>query len=736
MSKSFELNSGAEGISERFDRSSMSSHTSDLYEFGPYTLDARRRVFTHGDHVVPLAPKTFELLLQLVQGEGRAFSKQELMTALWPDTFVEEANLSFQISVLRKALGESGGRVIETVPKHGYRLTADVKVRPRAGDQTSAVLTAETSAPTPSTAIGSAGHWKKWMAALAAGVVLAAVGYAAYFRERPSETIRTAPTAPVPLTAYPGFENAPSLSPDGSQVAFSWNGPKEDNYDIYVKLVGPGEPIPLTKDPARDDNPAWSPDGRQIAFERFTAAGRADVFVVPALGGAEKKVATDLLSESRLGTIFGSAGNLRWTPDGKWLAHGGGASQGGVWLLAVDGSDSRRLTDAGMGPAFSEDGRYLAFIRCHGTGCAVYVLPLTSGMMPAGPPSRVTPEAPYIRAVAWMPGGSALVFSSAGHLVTLSRLQRIALAPNRLEPVGPPELLPFGENGVSFSISSTGRLVYSAQFRDANIRRLSLSGPDGRDAEPLVPSTFDDHTSDYSPNGKRLAFASTRSGAEEIFVANADGANPVQVTSTGGAMCSNPRWSPDGRTILFHARRDRSVDLFLLDPDSGKLDRLTDDPAWDGQANWSRDGRTIYFLSGRTGQNEIWKMPAAGEVLPLKLPDRGERWPSNHSIAASSTTPRTWIRVGIWRLPIDGGEEKPIVEEGLSNSLNFVVADRGLYFVAVGDAPHKTSIDFFEYTTGKRTTLLNLGRPWWYGMAWSPDQKSLLYRWSTAQAAT
>ena len=143
MSKSFERDGGVEGISEGFVRSAMSSRTSDLYEFGPYRLDAQRRVFTREDRAVPLAPKTFELLLLLVQGEGRAFSKQELMTALWPDTFVEEANLSFQISVLRKALGEGGTGLIETVPKHGYRLTADVKVIPSRGDQTIGVLTAE-----------------------------------------------------------------------------------------------------------------------------------------------------------------------------------------------------------------------------------------------------------------------------------------------------------------------------------------------------------------------------------------------------------------------------------------------------------------------------------------------------------------------------------------------------------------------------------------------------------------
>ena len=105
----------------------MSTSAPDLYEFGPFRMDVQRRVFTRGGHVIPLAPKTFDLLVLLVQSDGHAVSKQELMTALWPDTFVEEANLSFQISTLRKALGESGSRWIETLPKHGYRFVATVR---------------------------------------------------------------------------------------------------------------------------------------------------------------------------------------------------------------------------------------------------------------------------------------------------------------------------------------------------------------------------------------------------------------------------------------------------------------------------------------------------------------------------------------------------------------------------------------------------------------------------------
>src|SRR5262249_59166862 len=90
-----------------------------------------------------------------------------------------------------------------------------------------------------------------------------------------SETLLTA----IPLTSYPGVQSAPTFSPDGNQVAFCWDGEKQDNTDIYVKLVGPGPPLRLTSNPAEDCRPAWSPDGRSIAFLRQLPAGRAAVLL-------------------------------------------------------------------------------------------------------------------------------------------------------------------------------------------------------------------------------------------------------------------------------------------------------------------------------------------------------------------------------------------------------------------------------------------------------------------------
>jgi len=343
---------------------------SELYNFGSYSLDISSRVFTHSGEVVTLAPKTFDLLALLVKSNGRLLSKSELMASLWPGTFVEEANLSFQISTLRKALAEDGIEWIETVPKHGYRFRAEV-------DRPVQTYDGKPSQPAEE-------HVPLWKNRRLLAIVLAvglAIGFisVAVIRKAvwsPRESAGSSPA--VPLTAYPGFEMQPSLSPDGSQVAFLWNGPTEDNCDIYVKLVGPGRPLRLTTSPAWDDSPAWSPYGRLIAFLRFNTSISADVFVIPALGGPEHRVAT--ISVRRQGTAMYSnrlkfaqtAGDLAWTPDGKWIAFGGRPVDDeapGIWLIAADGTEKRRLTRVGgqaLGdwtPSFSPDARTLAFVR-------------------------------------------------------------------------------------------------------------------------------------------------------------------------------------------------------------------------------------------------------------------------------------------------------------------------------------------------------------------------------------
>jgi Tol biopolymer transport system component len=532
----------------------------------------------------------------------------------------------------------------------------------------------------------------------------------------------------TPLTAYPGREEKPSLSPDGSQVAFTWDGPRQDNIDIYVKLVGPGEPLRLTTAPDRDDGPAWSPDGRHIAFLRIsrTAGGPADLFVMPALGGAERRVAAVTLNPGRWHS------DLAWTPDAKWLAIGGRLSPGdapGILLVEVDGPRRHRLTTApgtfDHSPVFAPDGRRMAFIRGgDGRPFALLVLTLSPALEPAGEPVRVAGPRPNLWCARWAPDGLSLLYSSGGH-VAPTHLERLALSAEST-PTGRPELLPFGERAMTIAVNATGRLVYSAELRDTNLWKLDLTRPGSppEDAR-LAPSTLDDHTPSYSPDGARIAFASTRSGSEELWIVNADGTSPRQVTRTGGALCSNPQWSPDGRTILFNATLEGSKDLYLLDPDTLVVRRLTTDPGDEFEPTWSRDGRWIYFGSDRTGESHIWKMPAAGGSATQVTRSSGEtaqESPDGRFLYYAKPVSPT----AIWRIPIGGGVEEHVAD-GLSQPVNFVVGTRGLYFVALGDAPSRMSIEFVDVGTGRRTTLATIGKRSWFGIALSPDERWLLF---------
>lgn len=106
----------------------MGEQTSEFYDFGRFRVKSDERVLLRGEELVPLTPKAFDILLTLLENDGRIVNKNDLMEKVWPNTNVEEGNLTQNVSLLRKALGESanGPQFIETVPRRGYRFVAPV----------------------------------------------------------------------------------------------------------------------------------------------------------------------------------------------------------------------------------------------------------------------------------------------------------------------------------------------------------------------------------------------------------------------------------------------------------------------------------------------------------------------------------------------------------------------------------------------------------------------------------
>jgi Tol biopolymer transport system component len=552
------------------------------------------------------------------------------------------------------------------------------------------------------------------------GVLLALLGAAAvavwFYRSNPEAPEE--PLAAVPLTTYPGQERQPSFSPDGNQVAFSWNGEKQDNFDIYVKLIGSGNQLRLTTAPEADSCPVWSPDGRSIAFLRERPGGKASVYLVSPLGPPERKVAE-----------IGYLDSLAWAPDGKSLVvtdRNSDKEPLGLFLLSVESGERRRLTSApeklfiDSQPAFSPDGHTLAFIREVAVGFRdIYLLTLSEDFQPIGEPKRFTFENQLSFRPVWTLDGDEIIFSSGPYLSY--SLFRIAASGSGK----PQRLAGAGEDGSEAIISPRmQRLVYTRELIDVNIWRLEVHGPHEKISAPmkLISSTRIDAHAQFSPDGKKIVFSSNRTGSFEIWICDSDGSNPQPLTSLGSG-CGFPHWSPDGERIAFCSNLDGQWEIYVISANGGKPKRFTSSPAADYTPRWSRDGKWVYFGSDRSGESQVWKMPARGGEA-VQVTRKG-------GATAFESPDSQWIYYTngyedspLWKMPRDGGEETQVLESVEQHA--FAIVKEGIYFIPRPDSAGHHSIQFFNFATQRIRSLSTIERIDTY-LSVSPDGRWILY---------
>jgi Tol biopolymer transport system component/DNA-binding winged helix-turn-helix (wHTH) protein len=649
-----------------------------LYDFGTFRLDTAERALTKDGQVVPLTPKAFETLVVLVRNSGQVVEKDELLKEVWPDTFVEEGILAVNVAALRKALSEAeGGRsYIETVPRRGYRFVGEVR---RAGKATEAY-----TANGPDQRKGSRNRG----AGLVVGLLLLLAGLGWYLWRSRSTSIAE-PSLPIPLTSYPGIELSPTFSPDGSQVAFSWNGEHQDNFDIYVKVIGGADAVRLTSDPARDMSPTWSPDGRHIAVARDGA-----VFLIEPTGRGERKLA-DI-----------RAGDIEWTQDSKSLVISAGTFRKSQLLrLDVETTEVKELTTppssqeiayGDFNAALSPDGLNLAFVRLHTSVASdLYIMPLSGG-----DPRRLTQNESLIRGIAWTADGREIVYTRPG-LWRRPADARPGAPSKRLEGVDPT-----GAGGPAISRPSPGlpvRLAYEHIDLDINIW-ASDTQDSSVPARKLIASTQSDGNPQFSPDGRRITFVSSRSsrsGNEQIWIANSDGSSPLQLTSSGSTATNSPRWSPDGKRIVFASMQNGNRDLYTILPDGSSLRRLTTEPSQEGRPSWSRDGRWIYCYSDRNGRNEIWKVPAEGGGQAVQVTFDG----GHESFESPDGKLLYYEDYGIRGLRSISTETSSGLREGtvVLGSLRpgyWAVGEKGIYFVDFDDRHAASHYRFYHFVVG------------------------------------
>jgi Tol biopolymer transport system component len=491
----------------------------------------------------------------------------------------------------------------------------------------------------------------------------------------------------VPLTADPGRQIDPAFSPDGKQVAFAWDTGKGGGLDIYVKLVDAGRPLRLTNNPATDAFPAWSPDGRYIAFCRYERE-QGEVWIVPALGGAER----------RLGEAANMFGGLSWSPDGNFLAVSEASSAGAplsLYLISPETGKRRRLTSPPNGyggdvaPAFSPDGKTLAFVRppVHGS---IYLLPIGDSGAALSEPRRLTTPETWIVGFDWTPDGRDIVFSSTqGDSSSLWMMAASGATAERL--IG-------GENASEISISRTGnRLVYERDLFDSNIWRIP--GPKALDkiSAPtrVIASTASDGAPQFSPDGKKIAFSSNRSGKDAIWLCDRNGLNPADITSFSARDVGSPRWSPDSQWIAFDSLNESNRDIYVVSADGGAVRLITTGPFDNVRPSWSRDGGWIYFGSNRSGDWQIWKVPSNGGAA-MRVTKTGGR-EAFQSFDDKFVYYAKLGSHGIWRVPTDGGEETQVFSEGEQGL--WALTDEGIYFLDERVAP--PVLKFYNFAARK-----------------------------------
>ena len=525
----------------------------DSYAFGSFCLDVRERLLTCDGQAIPLASKTFEALLLLIQNAGHLVTKETLMKELWPDSFVEEANLTKHISLLRKVLGGSayGQEFIETVPKHGYRFVAPVAQR-RNGDVAvaagSALLPeqpfiAETKHP--STRYISRG----WLL-LAGGALFASLllGITLFVGKRD-------PPAPLALKQRQLTTNSAdnavvsgSISPDGKYLAYS------DPAGMHIQLIETGEAQTV---PQPDEllglqvswaiTPSWALHGTRFIANADVPGKSPSIWAVPVMGGRPVKIRENAFAY----TI---------SQDGSWVAFGsnpGSVGSRDLWMMSPEGTQARRVYDAGedsvfLGAAWSPDGRRLGYVKDAPTGTT-----LESRDLDGGPPALALPSG--VKDWEWLPDGR-MIFSLSEPGVTGDSCnfwqQRIdSQTGKRLEK------LTRLTNWAGFCMDSPSaaadgrRLAYRKWSWQGNVYvgDLEAKGTRLTGLRRLTSNEGRNYPRAWTADSEAVVFGSNLDGHERLFrhYLGQDTNQPVTIDEAGDAF--GGRVSPDGAWILYIA---------------------------------------------------------------------------------------------------------------------------------------------------------------------------------------
>lgn len=626
----------------------METKTKRLYEFGPFRLDPEESVLLRDGKPVYLKPKVFETLVVLIEKRGHILEKETLMQELWGDTFVEEANLTVNISQLRKALGQGGqgeeaSQFIETLPRRGYRFVAEVRevwtqeAALVVKEYTSSRITIEehetrgqSDSPekSPTNGIGELSpiseakrtsslraYRRAAVAAVAVLVAVTIVGLFLRLQTKPNE--RSQPLQLTRLT-HTGKVWRAAISPDGKYVAYVTQ--ETDKQSLWVRQVATAANVQIVP-PAEALywGLAFSRDGDHVYFVRAESKIGTSIFEVAVLGGPITR-----LVESADSTFAVS-------PDGKQFAYVRTEEEQNEAALIVanaDGSGERTLVTRRApdffythwdGIAWSPDGRTIA-CQAGSTDAGGFYRNVVAVHVEDGSEKPITTKRwKWISGLAWLANGSGLFLSASDQSAGWDSRQIWQIT----YPDGEARRITNDLSGyMGLSLTADAATVLTVQQTTAS-RMWIVPGSDARQARPLTTGDSDGQDGiAWTPDG-RIVYTSRASGRDDqhLWIVNSDGNNQKPITTNSGVH-EEPAVSADGRYIVYSSREpdDLSANIWRIDIDGRNPKQLTRG-GHDVRPQCSPDGKWVSYTHRITPTTPtLWKVPLEGGS-PVQLHD-------------------------------------------------------------------------------------------------------------------
>jgi Tol biopolymer transport system component/DNA-binding winged helix-turn-helix (wHTH) protein len=666
--------------------------------FGDFEADLDSQELFQSGALVRLPNQSFVALATLLERPGELVTRDQLRERLWPDNRVVEfeQGLNAIINRLREALGDSADspRFIETLPRRGYRFV---------GQQVPEVTVAREAS-----AVASVFPWR-WVVAGVLGVAVAAVLLLPLRSERPV----LAAAAAIPLTTLLGQERMADFSPDGQQLVFAWDGASEQTagFDLYVRAMNSERMTRLTNQPSAAIAGSWSPDGAEIAFARTGVD--AGVFVVPATGGAERKLLDASFTQESLM-------QPAWSPDGSTLAYSAANAQGShsIRLLTLKGLVSAPLDPAPLcwhagAPAFSPDGKQLAYLCM--TSVAIYSV-YVSNLSALAAPREIAHLQGLPQGLTWASSGRILIANDSGNGGGIWTL----------EPDGKIHSPSVDEESLGLGVrEKRGRVVFARTRQIVDIWHADTDPATNTAPRKWIFSTRAQLTPQYSPDGARIAFQSNRSGSPEIWISDADGNNAVRLTNFNGPLSGAPSWCSDGRRLAFDSRESGISAIYVFDTLERTPRRVATPQENLALPVWSKD---CQWLLASDGHEALYRISSAG--------GEAQRFTQQRSYQAAVVGERVLFNVAgpegvaLWIKPLMGGAEVALPGlPQLAYADSWAANDQAIYFT---DTAHNPIVirryDLATATIRVVATLPNaptaLGG---LGLAVSRDDRSLLY---------